>query len=88
MLDVQRQRAIEFVRGHFAKMTYFKQHKRLKKIPASVEMFSIDEHSDLFGASDKALYHRHSSGRLTRIPYDYEASMALYLLRRFANAKE
>ena len=73
-------RCIENIRG-YAAVANMMGHERKCKQPKSVEMFRIDEHSDLWGCSDWCLY-RSTEGQTYRYPFDHDAFMALHILIR------
>ena len=83
--DKLKKRASETIRGYaaacaLATIPGYKETK-VKRPPASVEFFKIDEHDDLWGASGNCLY-RINDGYCTRYPFDHDAFMALHVLTR------
>ena len=80
MNDALHTRCIENIRAYTA-VAHLMEHERKCKQPKSVEMFSIDEHDDLWGMSDKCLY-RYHEGQCYRYPFDHDAFMSLHVLTR------
>ena len=80
MNNALKTRCVENIRG-YAAVANLMGYERKCKQPKSVEMFSLDEHSDLWGCSEVCLY-RVNAGQCYRYPFDHDAFMAFHVLTR------
>ena len=83
MLDSTRKTAVANIRFYALTQAVIKKARKCKP-PASIQWLQIDENKDKWGQTEGwKIYHLGEDGVCRRFPYDYEASMSLYLLQRF-----